>query len=330
MFDTLRTPETASSEEVKPDEQKIPDWVKEGDLVFLEGVYHNPKARQQYHYITHVEILLADGEKTLGSRWWRGKVQVLSTALTLNSCLSILRLLFSSTFVDLFLLLLLFLWIGPTRHSAALNYLKCPVNHKPMRRVLHSVLIPTLWHFRYSTRSASRPPLTGSCASTSCQSSGGCAASAARTARRTSGACRSASSRPPTSAGEPTARSTRDRSSTFRRVCMLPPQICSVYYPSGIFLTYAHSEYNSNLSFISVYGSTVVSKISFILPVLEKEKSSDDTEGNSTAENSNAKDESCVDAETADADVAADEANQCEEIVETDSELSMCSPKNGT
>ena len=76
MFDTLKAPETVSSEEVKPDEQKLPEWVREGDLVFLEGIYHNPKARQQNHHITHVEILMADGEKTVGSRWWRGKVKV--------------------------------------------------------------------------------------------------------------------------------------------------------------------------------------------------------------------------------------------------------------
>lgn len=76
MFDTLQAPPPTSGEQVQPDEQKVPEWVQEGDLVFVEGIYHNPKARQQYHHLTHVEILLADGEKTVGSRWWRGKVQV--------------------------------------------------------------------------------------------------------------------------------------------------------------------------------------------------------------------------------------------------------------
>lgn len=53
-----------------------PNEMKPGDLVFVKGTYHNPKKRQQKHYITHVEIWMGDGEKSLGARWQRGKVQI--------------------------------------------------------------------------------------------------------------------------------------------------------------------------------------------------------------------------------------------------------------
>ncbi|KAK3104533.1 hypothetical protein FSP39_004394 [Pinctada imbricata] len=64
MYDTL--PITLTSEkDMKP-----------GDLVFMSGVYPSPKARQQKHFMTHVEIWAGDGCKTIGARWNNGKVQV--------------------------------------------------------------------------------------------------------------------------------------------------------------------------------------------------------------------------------------------------------------
>lgn len=63
MFDTL--PKTI---------ENIKD-VKPGDLVFIQAVYYNPKMKIQPHNITHVEIMLGEGEKTIGARWNNGKVQ---------------------------------------------------------------------------------------------------------------------------------------------------------------------------------------------------------------------------------------------------------------
>lgn len=64
MFDTL--PITVESEE----------QMKPGDLVFMSGTYVNPNARNQKHFMTHVEIWLGDGPKTIGARWNNGKVQI--------------------------------------------------------------------------------------------------------------------------------------------------------------------------------------------------------------------------------------------------------------
>lgn len=64
MYDTL--PVTIEREED----------MKPGDLVFISGIYPNPKSRQQKHHMTHVEIWAGDGCKTIGARWNKGKVQV--------------------------------------------------------------------------------------------------------------------------------------------------------------------------------------------------------------------------------------------------------------
>lgn len=53
-----------------------PEDMKPGDLVFISGVYHNTKARKQKHGMVHVEIWLGDGEKTVGARWQKGRVQI--------------------------------------------------------------------------------------------------------------------------------------------------------------------------------------------------------------------------------------------------------------
>ncbi|CAF1334184.1 unnamed protein product [Adineta steineri] len=63
MYDTL--PKTITSlSDVKP-----------GDLVFISATYYNPKMKKQRHDLTHVEIMLGEGEKTIGARWNNGKVQ---------------------------------------------------------------------------------------------------------------------------------------------------------------------------------------------------------------------------------------------------------------
>ncbi|UJR27304.1 hypothetical protein I4U23_008599 [Adineta vaga] len=49
--------------------------VQPGDLVFISATYYNPKMKKQRHDLTHVEIMLGDGEKTIGARWNDGKVQ---------------------------------------------------------------------------------------------------------------------------------------------------------------------------------------------------------------------------------------------------------------
>ncbi|XP_041378081.1 uncharacterized protein LOC121390355 [Gigantopelta aegis] len=47
-----------------------------GDLVFMSGIYQNPKSKKQRHNMTHVEIWLGEGKKVIGSRWNNGKVQI--------------------------------------------------------------------------------------------------------------------------------------------------------------------------------------------------------------------------------------------------------------
>ncbi|CAF1676940.1 unnamed protein product [Rotaria magnacalcarata] len=49
--------------------------VQPGDLVFISATYYNEKMKKQRHNLTHVEIMLGDGEKTIGARWNNGKVQ---------------------------------------------------------------------------------------------------------------------------------------------------------------------------------------------------------------------------------------------------------------
>ncbi|CAC5384677.1 TTLL10 [Mytilus coruscus] len=64
MYDTL--PHIVESEkDMKP-----------GDLVFMSGTYVNPKSTNQKHFMTHVEIWLGNGPKTIGARWNNGKVQI--------------------------------------------------------------------------------------------------------------------------------------------------------------------------------------------------------------------------------------------------------------
>ncbi|XP_071110412.1 uncharacterized protein [Haliotis cracherodii] len=63
MYDTL--PINLKEEQMKP-----------GDLVFMSGIYTNPKSKKQRHNMTHVEIWLGEGEKTIGARWNNGKVKV--------------------------------------------------------------------------------------------------------------------------------------------------------------------------------------------------------------------------------------------------------------
>ncbi|XP_065190184.1 uncharacterized protein LOC135821049 isoform X3 [Sycon ciliatum] len=53
-----------------------PEEMKPGDLVFVSGIYNNPKSRKQIHNMVHVEVWAGDGLKTIGARWFRGKVQV--------------------------------------------------------------------------------------------------------------------------------------------------------------------------------------------------------------------------------------------------------------
>jgi len=63
MFDTLPL-DVQSTEDMQP-----------GDLVFVSGIYHNPKSKKQRHNMVHVEVWAGDGEKTIGARWQRGKIQ---------------------------------------------------------------------------------------------------------------------------------------------------------------------------------------------------------------------------------------------------------------
>lgn len=63
MFDTLPL-DVQNTDELQP-----------GDLVFVSGIYHNPKSKKQRHNMVHVEVWAGDGEKTIGARWQRGKVQ---------------------------------------------------------------------------------------------------------------------------------------------------------------------------------------------------------------------------------------------------------------
>ncbi|CAD5115486.1 DgyrCDS4455 [Dimorphilus gyrociliatus] len=50
--------------------------MKPGDLVFISAVYYNEKMKKQRHNLTHVEIWLGEGRKTIGSRWHKGHVGI--------------------------------------------------------------------------------------------------------------------------------------------------------------------------------------------------------------------------------------------------------------
>jgi len=52
------------------------DQLKPGDLIFYEGTYTSPRAKEQKHNNVHVEIFVGGetGEGTLGARWHRGVV----------------------------------------------------------------------------------------------------------------------------------------------------------------------------------------------------------------------------------------------------------------
>ncbi|XP_066296739.1 uncharacterized protein [Branchiostoma lanceolatum] len=64
MFDTL--PNVVEREEN----------MRPGDLVFVSGIYYNPKSKKQRHNMVHVEIWAGEGKKVVGARWQRGKVQM--------------------------------------------------------------------------------------------------------------------------------------------------------------------------------------------------------------------------------------------------------------
>ncbi|XP_039364968.1 inactive polyglycylase TTLL10 [Mauremys reevesii] len=64
QYDTL--PITLPSEE----------HMKPGDLIFISGTYFDPERRRQFHDIVHVEIWLGSGERSLGARWKRGRLQI--------------------------------------------------------------------------------------------------------------------------------------------------------------------------------------------------------------------------------------------------------------
>ncbi|XP_057303640.1 protein polyglycylase TTLL10-like [Hydractinia symbiolongicarpus] len=63
QYDTL--PNLIKKEDLKP-----------GDLVFISGIYVNKKSKVHSHNMVHVEIWVGEGEKTIGSRWKDGKVEI--------------------------------------------------------------------------------------------------------------------------------------------------------------------------------------------------------------------------------------------------------------
>ena len=50
--------------------------MKHGDLVFISAKYFDPKRKRQTHEMVHVEVWLGEGNSTIGSRWFKGTVQV--------------------------------------------------------------------------------------------------------------------------------------------------------------------------------------------------------------------------------------------------------------
>ncbi|KAI6652560.1 hypothetical protein LOD99_4345 [Oopsacas minuta] len=67
MYDTLPI-KLASTDEMQP-----------GDLVFVSATYFDNNRKRQIHDMVHVEVWLGDGDKTIGSRWFKGTVQVLES-----------------------------------------------------------------------------------------------------------------------------------------------------------------------------------------------------------------------------------------------------------
>jgi len=70
--------------DILPDE--IPfEQMQQGDLIFFSGKYYpDINSNQQRHYITHVEIYLGEGEKTIGSRAKHGYVDTFDSSQFLS------------------------------------------------------------------------------------------------------------------------------------------------------------------------------------------------------------------------------------------------------
>ncbi len=65
--------------DILPDEISF-DEMKPGDLIFYSGVFYPDRhQKEQLHNMTHVEIFLGDGEKTIGSRDSEGTVDIYET-----------------------------------------------------------------------------------------------------------------------------------------------------------------------------------------------------------------------------------------------------------
>lgn len=52
------------------------DQLRPGDLIFYAGKYYNENHRKQKHDMVHVEIYVGPGEQSIGSRWWKGQIQI--------------------------------------------------------------------------------------------------------------------------------------------------------------------------------------------------------------------------------------------------------------
>ncbi|KAM6434375.1 uncharacterized protein PHA67_000284 [Liasis olivaceus] len=61
------------------------DHLKPGDLIFTSGVYFDPQRKRQPHDIVHVEIWLGEGERSLGARWKRGRLQAFDSYKFISS-----------------------------------------------------------------------------------------------------------------------------------------------------------------------------------------------------------------------------------------------------
>ena len=90
-----------------------------GDLVFVSATYFDPKRKRQIHDMVHVEVWLGDGEKTIGSRWFKGTVQVLDSYQFVSKSYYDMKYHFCS--IDT--------WLGGVCRSFCLkhNWLKGPV-----------------------------------------------------------------------------------------------------------------------------------------------------------------------------------------------------------
>ncbi len=54
-----------------PFEEMVP-----GDLIFYSATYFDTKKRKQIHDMVHVEIYWGPGEQSIGSRWFKGCIQI--------------------------------------------------------------------------------------------------------------------------------------------------------------------------------------------------------------------------------------------------------------